>query len=351
MPGRLAAPGRRIALDIMSGDESPRSRIRAALRALDAYPDLHLSLVGDQKLIADHLSSGFIDQVSFDQTRITVIHAEKTIGMDEKPSSALRAKEGSSMWVALEQVADGHAAACVSAGNTGALMAMGRFALKTFVGIDRPAIAGAIPCAGGSVLLLDMGANVDCSANSLYQFAVMGSLLAASVSGIASPRVGLLNVGTEDIKGNEQVRLANRLLREDGRLNYIGYIEGNDVFVGRADVVVCDGFVGNIALKTGEGVACLIRDSLVTAFQQTLWRRFLSLLIAPVMRKIYKRIDPVVYNGASFLGLQGIVVKSHGHSDEEGFFQAIIEALREVDSDVLGRLSEGVVAMLGEGED
>ncbi|WP_422449564.1 phosphate acyltransferase PlsX [Endozoicomonas sp. ALB091] len=344
MPGRPAAPGRRIALDIMSGDESPRSRIRAALRALDAYPDLHLSLVGDQQLITGHLSS-----IAFDQSRLTVIHAGKTIGMDEKPSFALRSKEDSSMWGALEQVADGRAAACVSSGNTGALMAMGRFALKTFVGIDRPAIAGAIPCAGGSVLLLDMGANVDCSANSLYQFAVMGSLLAATVRGINAPRVGLLNVGTEDIKGNEQVKLANRLLKEDGRLNYIGYIEGNDVFAGGADVVVCDGFVGNIALKTGEGVAGLIRDSLVAAFQQTLWRRFLSLLIAPVMRKIYKSIDPVVYNGASFLGLQGIVVKSHGHSDEEGFFRAIGEAVREVDSDVPGRLAEEIELMLGEG--
>ncbi|USE34394.1 phosphate acyltransferase PlsX [Endozoicomonas sp. SCSIO W0465] len=330
----------------MSGDESPRSRIRAALRALQIYPDLHLSLVGNQTLITDHLCSDSLDQAPFDQSRLTVIHAEKTIGMDEKPSSALRAKDGSSMWVALAQVADGSAAACVSAGNTGALMAMGRFALKTFVGIDRPAIAGAVPCAGGSVLLLDMGANVDCSANSLYQFAVMGSLFAASVRGIAAPRVGLLNIGIEDIKGNERVKLANQLLKDDRRLNYIGYIEGDDVFAGRADVVVCDGFVGNIALKTGEGVACLIRDRLVAAFQQTLWRRFLSLLIAPVMHKINKSIDPVVYNGACFLGLQGIVVKSHGHSDEEGFFRAIAEAVREVDSDVPGRLADEVELML-----
>ncbi|MFK0570210.1 phosphate acyltransferase PlsX [Endozoicomonas sp.] len=341
MPGRFATPGRRIALDIMSGDESPRSRIRAALRALDTYSDLHLILVGDQQLITDELSSA-----SFNHTRLDVVHAEKTIGMDEKPSTALRAKEGSSMWVALEQVADGYAAACVSAGNTGALMAMGRFALKTFVGIDRPAIAASIPSSGGSVLLLDMGANVDCSATNLYQFAIMGSQLAASVRGVASPRVGLLNVGTEDIKGNEQVRLASRLLKEDGRLNYIGYIEGHDVFAGRADVVVCDGFAGNVALKTGEGVARLIRDSLVSAFQQTLWRRFLALLIAPVMRKLYKSIDPVVYNGASFLGLQGIVVKSHGHSNEEGFFRAIEEAIREVDSDVPGRLAEKIEAIL-----
>ncbi|WP_095210556.1 phosphate acyltransferase PlsX [Endozoicomonas ascidiicola] len=346
MPGRSpnsgqAAPGRRISLDIMSGDESPRSRIRAALRALDAYSDLHLILVGNQKLITEHLSSA-----SFDQSRLHIVHAEKTIGMDDKPSAALRGREGSSMWLALEQVADGHAAACVSSGNTGALMAMGRFALKTFVGIDRPAIAAAVPCKGGSALLLDMGANVDCSATNLYQFAVMGSQLVASVNELDAPRVGLLNVGTEDIKGNEQVRLADRLLKEDGRLNYIGYIEGHDVFAGKADVVVCDGFVGNVTLKTGEGVANLIRDTLLDAFQQTLWRRFLALIVAPVLRKLYRSIDPVVYNGASFLGLQGIVVKSHGHSDEEGFYRAIQEAVREVDSDVTGRLSEEVESML-----
>ena len=171
------------------------------------------------------------------------------------------------MWIALEQLACGAGAACVSAGNTGALMAMGRFALKTFVGIDRPAIAAAVPSAAGDVLLLDVGANVDCSAANLYQFAVMGSLLAASAGGGSAPRVGLLNVGTESIKGNEQVRQAHRLLQGDERLNYIGFIEGHDVFAGRAQVVVCDGFVGNIALKTGEGVACLIRDSLMNAFR------------------------------------------------------------------------------------
>ena len=339
--GRLNPSGRKIALDIMSGDESPRSRILAALRALEVFPDLHLILVGNHSLIVEHLSL-----ISFDKSRLQIVHAEKTIAMDEKPSSALRRRSGTSMWEALEAVADGSAAACVSSGNTGALMAMGCFSLKTFVGIDRPAIAAAVPCKNGSALLLDMGANVDCSATNLYQFAVMGSLLVNSVKRVAAPRVGLLNVGTEDIKGNEQVRLADRLLREDGRLNYIGYIEGHDIFAGKADVVVCDGFVGNVTLKTGEGVALLIRDTLVDAFRQTLWRRLLALVVAPVLRKLYGSIDPVVYNGACFLGLQGVVVKSHGNSDEEGFFRAIQEAVREVDNDVIGRLSTEVESMM-----
>ena len=330
-------PVRSIALDIMSGDEGPRSRIQAAKRALATFPDVHLILVGDQQLIASHFP---------DHSRITIVPAEKTIAMDDKPSAALRAREGSSMWLALDQLACGHAVACVSAGNTGALMAMGRFALKTFPGVDRPAIAAAVPCAGGSVQLLDVGANVDCSAEHLYQFAIMGSRLVASMSDIAAPRVGLLNVGTEDIKGNEQVRLANSLLKSDKRLNYIGYIEGHDVFTGQADVVVCDGFVGNIALKTGEGVATLIRNHLLQAFGQTLWRRFLALLMAPVLRSVYRGIDPVFYNGASFLGLQGIVVKSHGHSDEDGFFRAICEAVREVDNDIPGRLAQEVATLL-----
>ncbi len=339
LPGRSDASGRSIALDIMSGDQGSRSCIRAATKALETFPDLHLILVGDQQLVADHLR---------DHPRITLVHAEKTIAMDDKPSVALRGREGSSMWLALDQLACGKAAACVSAGNTGALMAMGRFALKTFPGIDRPAIVATVPCHGGSVQLLDVGANVDCPAEHLYQFAVMGSRLVAAMTDMPTPRVGLLNVGTEDIKGNEQVRRADGLLKSDKRLNYIGFIEGHDVFAGRADVIVCDGFVGNIALKTGEGVASLIRSRLVQAFEQSLWRRFLALLIAPVLRSLYRDIDPVCYNGASFLGLQGIVVKSHGHSDEEGFFRAICEAVREVDNDIPGRLAQDVAAMLSD---
>ena len=336
-----ALSGRKLALDVMSGDESPRSRIRAALRALKKYPDLHLSLVGDQVLIETMLKD-----TGYDIHRVNIVHAEKTVAMDQKPSQALRGKKGTSMWLALELVAQREADACVSAGNTGALMAMGRFALKTFAGIDRPAITASIPCQNGSALLLDMGANVDCTSSHLYQFAVMGSQLASSVKGVPHPKIGLLNVGTEDIKGNEQVRLAHQLLQDDERLNYIGYIEGHDIFTGKVDVVVCDGFAGNIALKTGEGVASLIRQQMMALFEQSLWRRFLALLISPMLRQFYRRIDPVLYNGASMLGLQGTVVKSHGGADEKGFYRAICQALREVDNNVPKRLAADIEDML-----
>ena len=339
--GCAALSGRKLALDVMSGDDGPRSRIRAALKALKQYPDLHLFLVGDQPLIESWLRDS-----EHDGTRLQVVHAEKTVSMDQKPSRALRGKKGTSMWLALELVARGEANACVSAGNTGALMAMGRFALKTFTGIDRPAITANIPCQDGSALLLDMGANVDCTASHLYQFAVMGSQLATSVKGVAAPRVGLLNVGTEDVKGSEQVRLTHQLLREDLRLNYIGYIEGHDIFSGRADVIVCDGFAGNIALKTAEGVASLIREKMMRLFKRNIWRKCLALLIAPVLRDFYCSIDPVLYNGASFLGLQGTVIKSHGGADEKGFYRAICQALIEVDNDVPQRLAADVENMM-----
>ncbi len=331
----------KIALDIMSGDESPRSRIRAALRVLQNTTDLHLALVGDESLI-----TSFLQDHHYDPDRLQVVHAEKTISMHEKPSQALRKKKGSSMWLALDLVSQGQAGACVSAGNTGALMAMGRFALKTFAGIDRPAIAASLPCRNGSTLLLDMGANVDCTSRHLYQFAVMGAQLAASIKGVDSPRVGLLNVGTEEVKGNEQVRLAHQLLQDDRRLNYIGYIEGHDIFTDRADVIVCDGFAGNIALKTGEGVANLIRDGIIAAFQKTVWSRILLALASPALKGFFRRIDPVLHNGASFLGLQGIVVKSHGGADEEGFYRAIMQAACELEADVPGRLSADVEAMM-----
>ena len=339
--GRDALSGRKLALDVMSGDESPRSRIRAALRSLEKYPGLHLVLVGDQVLIESMLKTA-----GYDVQRVQIVHAEKTVAMGQKPSRALRGKKGTSMWLALELVARGDADACVSAGNTGALMAMGRFALKTFAGIDRPAITTSIPSQNGSALLLDMGANVDCTSSHLYQFAVMGSQLASSVKGIPHPKIGLLNVGTEDIKGNEQVRLAHQLLQGDARLNYTGYVEGHDIFSGKVDVIVCDGFAGNIALKTGEGAASLIRQQMIELFEQTLWRRFLALLISPMLRQFYRQIDPVLYNGASLLGLQGTVVKSHGGADEQGFYHAICQAVSEVDNDVPRKLACDIEAMM-----
>lgn len=339
--GCAALSGRILALDIMSGDESPRSRIQAALKALKSYPDLHLLLVGDVSLIESYL-----DDAKADRQRLSLVRADKTVAMDQKPSQALRSRKETSMWVALDLVARGQAQACVSAGNTGALMAMGRFALKTFTGIDRPAIAGSIPTSSGSALMLDMGANVDCSSQHLYQFAVMGAQLVQAVYGVQHPRVGLLNIGVEDNKGNEQVRGADRLLRADERLNYIGYVEGGGLFSGQVDVIVCDGFAGNIALKTGEGVAKLIHKRMLGLFQKSRWRRCLAFFVMPLLREFSRSVDPVLYNGASLLGLQGIVIKSHGGADAKGFYQAICEAVNEVDNDVPRRLAADVEQMM-----
>ncbi len=342
MTGMSAYQGMKIALDVMSGDESPRSRICAVNRLLKRRTDLHLILVGDESLIASCLS----DYPNIDCKRLNIVHADKTVAMSDRPSRALRSKKGSSMWKALELVADGRAEACVSAGNTGALMAMGRYLLKTFPGVDRPAIATCIPCRYGKAVLLDIGANVDSSSASLYQFAVMGSQLASSIYDVVRPKVALLNVGTEEIKGSEQVRLAHQQLQNDELLNYIGYIEGHNLFTGQADVIVCDGFAGNIALKTAEGVANLVRDELLAGFKSCWWRRLIAVAVAPVLKEFGQRVDPVLYNGASLLGLQGIVVKSHGGADEKGFYQAICQAVREVERDVPVRLAAGVEDML-----
>lgn len=250
------------------------------------------------------------------------------------------------MWKVLELVSTGEAQACVSAGNTGALMAMGRYVLKTFAGIDRPAIAASVPTVNGSTLLMDMGANVDCTSMHLYQFAIMGAQLAASVHGVESPKVALLNIGTEEMKGNEQVRLAHHLLLEklevQQGLDYIGFVEGHDIFSSRADVIVCDGFAGNVALKTGEGVANLVRDGLRSIFQRSLLNRFLYFLISPLLKELNRKIDPVLHNGASLLGLQGIVIKSHGGADEEGFYRAICQAVQEAQNDVPAKIAQEV---------
>lgn len=331
-----------VALDVMSGDDSPRSRIRAALRALEHYSSLHLLLVGDRQLIEDYLS----DTDFSDRSRFTLIHAEKTVTMHDKPSLALRGKKDSSMWRVLELVSKSTAQACVSAGNTGALMAMGRYVLKTFAGIDRPAIAATVPTYDGSALLMDMGANVDCTSMHLYQFAIMGAQLASSVYGVESPKVALLNIGTEEMKGNEQVRLAHHLLLEklevQQGLDYIGFVEGHDIVSGRADVIVCDGFVGNVALKTGEGVANLMRSGLKSVFRRSLLNKFLYFLISPLLKEFNRKVDPVLHNGASLLGLQGVVIKSHGGADEEGFYRAICQAVKEAQNDVPARIAQEV---------
>ncbi len=334
-----------IALDAMGGDHGPAVVVPAALRALSRHSGLRLVLVGDESRLRSALPPN--DPRT---ERISVHHASQTVGMDEPPAQALRTKKDSSMRVAIDLVRAGSVQACVSAGNTGALMATARYVLKTLPGIDRPAIITAIPALQGHTHMLDLGANVDCSAEHLCQFAVMGSILASAVDSIERPRVGLLNVGAEEIKGNDQVKEAGRLLEHSG-LNYIGYVEGDDIYGDRVDVIVCDGFVGNVSLKTSEGVARMIGYYLRTEFGHNWFNRLIGLIALPILKRLKERIDPRRYNGASLLGLQGIVIKSHGSADETAFANAIDIAVIEVAKDVprridqhLDQLAEGSIA-------
>ena len=317
----------------MGGDFGPRSIVQACIASLFATPSLHLTLVGQPSLLEELIAS----HPAVDRARLTITPASETISMDDKPAAALRGKPDSSMRVALELLRDGKVQACVSAGNTGALMALSRHVLKTLPGIDRPAMVAAIPTQKGYCQLLDLGANVDCSAEHLLQFAVMGSV-AAEALGVARPRVALLNIGTEDIKGNQQVKLAATLLQGARGLNYIGFVEGDGVYRGEADVVVCDGFVGNILLKSSEGLATMIAARIEALFKQNLASRLVGALALPLMRRLQADLAPARHNGASFLGLQGIVVKSHGSAGVEGFQSAIARALIEIQENLPQRL-------------
>ncbi|WP_426111544.1 phosphate acyltransferase PlsX [Pseudomonas sp. DSP3-2-2] len=322
-----------IAIDAMGGDFGPRNIVQASLACLIATPSLHLILVGQASLIEALIAR----QSGVDRSRLHVVNASEVISMDERPSQALRGKPDSSMRVALGLVAQGQAQACVSAGNTGALMALSRFVLKTLPGIDRPAMVAAIPTQRGYCQLLDLGANVDCSAENLYQFAVMGSV-AAEALGVSRPKVALLNVGTEDIKGNQQVKLAASLLQAAPGLNYSGFIEGDGLYRGEADVVVCDGFVGNILLKSSEGLATMISARVQALFSQNLLTKAVGVLALPLMKRMQADLAPARHNGASFLGLQGIVVKSHGSAGVQGFQSAIQRALIEIHENLPQRL-------------
>ncbi|WP_082073129.1 phosphate acyltransferase PlsX [Pseudomonas sp. LFM046] len=322
-----------IAIDAMGGDFGPRCIVPASIACLAEFPSLHLVLVGQAPLLEDLVAR--IPAV--DRQRLQIEHASEVIGMDERPAQALRGKPDASMRVALELVRNGRAQACVSAGNTGALMALSRYVLKTLPGIDRPAMVSAIPTARGHCHLLDLGANVDCSAEHLYQFAVMGAV-AAETLGIDRPRVALLNVGTEDIKGNQRVKLASNLLQQAEGLNYIGYIEGDGLYRGEADVVVCDGFVGNILLKSSEGLASMISSRMEALFSESLGARVVGAMALPLLRRLRSDLAPARHNGASFLGLQGIVIKSHGSAGSEGFQSAIRRAQVEVRENLPQRL-------------
>jgi glycerol-3-phosphate acyltransferase PlsX len=283
---------------------------------------------------------------------VRIIHATQQVAMDELPSHALRNKKDSSMRVALDLVKIGNANACVSAGNTGALMATARFVLKMLPGVDRPAIMASFPTQvlGKEVCVLDLGANVDSCADHLYQFGVMGSVSVKAVENIDRPRVALLNIGEEEIKGNDQVKHAAQLFSENPNINYIGYIEGDAIFAGVADVVVCDGFVGNIALKTCEGIARLIIGSVREAFTRNWFTRFAGLIVSPSFIKIRKNLDPGSRNGASLLGLNGIVIKSHGGADARAYTNAIIQAVKEVEKNVPEKIRAEIGSVLEEGE-
>ena len=332
-----------IALDGMGGDHGASVVVPAALQALAEHPDLALILVGDEQVLERELSANGVDN----DARLRVHHASQTVAMDELPSVALRTKKDSSMRVAIDQVKEGAAHACVSAGNTGALMATARFVLKTLPGIDRPAICSALPTIKGHTHVLDLGANVDSDADTLLQFAVMGSALTSAVENISRPTVGLLNIGAEAIKGNEQVKEAGRLL-SGSELNYVGFIEGDDIYAGSVDVVVCDGFIGNVALKTSEGLARMIRFYMEREFKRNLWTKMVAALALPVLKSFKAKIDPRQYNGASLLGLQGIVIKSHGGADVVAFANAIKEAVVEVRKSVPQRITSQLQELLVE---
>lgn len=332
-----------IALDGMGGDIGPDVVVPAALRVLETAGDaVRLILVGQEDVLASRLRQA---NAGSDQ-RLIVRHASQLVNMDESPAQALRVKKDSSMRVAINLVKQGEADACVSAGNTGALMATSRFVLKTLPGIDRPAICTMLPTVRGHTRMLDLGANVDSKAEHLLQFAVMGSVL-ASVNGIESPRVGLLNIGEEEIKGNEQVKEAAQLLAASD-LNYVGFVEGDGIFLENVDVVVCDGFVGNVALKSSEGVAKLIRHYMTQEFQKNLLTRLAGLIALPVLRAFGHKIDPRRYNGASLLGLQGIVVKSHGGADALAFSNAIQVAMLEAERKVPQQINAHLTALHAE---
>jgi len=292
-------------------------------------------LVGDEEVLKAKLQTHQLEN----ETRLEIHHASQQVAMDESPALALRGKKDSSMRVAINLVKEGAAAACVSAGNTGALMATAKFVLKTLRGIDRPAIISALPTTRGHTYMLDLGGNVDSSAEQLVQFAIMGSVLAKSIEGRKNPSIGLLNIGSEDIKGNEQVKKAASLLNETD-LNYAGFVEGDGLYRGEVDVVVCDGFVGNIALKSSEGVVHMMKHYLRESFTRNIFTKLIGLIASPVLKHFSNQLDPRAYNGANFIGLNGIVIKSHGGADEVAFANAIHIAILEAELDVPKNISE-----------
>ena len=329
----------RVSIDASGGDHGIPVTTQAGILALGEFDDLHISFVGDESALkaalAEHLQNNQLNN------RFSIVHASEVVAMDEAPSQALRKKKDSSMRVAINLVKEGQADACVSAGNTGALMAISRFVLKTIKGIDRPAIMGRMPTMTGHCHMLDLGANVDSSPEALLEFATMGSIAVEQTEHSSAPTIGLLNVGEEEVKGNEKIKKTAELLKASG-LNYHGYVEGDDIYKGSVDLVVCDGFEGNIALKASEGVASMMSHYLKRAFTKNLITKLMALIAKPVLKDFKASLDPGKYNGASLLGLKGVVVKSHGGANADSFLAAIREAHAEAHAKIIDKISDKV---------
>ncbi|MDC0985490.1 phosphate acyltransferase PlsX [Gammaproteobacteria bacterium] len=332
-----------IALDVMSGDNGPAPAILGSIKALQSIDDLTVDLVGDQDIINQTLES--IDMSL--RERITIIHTKEFIKMDEDILSAIRNKKQSSMRLSINRVKNNEAHACVSAGNTGALMSLSKIILKTIDGIDRPAICTSLPTKKKFMQVLDLGANIECNAQNLYQFAVMGSSVVKSLEISDNPRVGLLNIGAEEFKGRDEIKVAADLLNKSN-INYVGFVEGNGMFSGDYDVIVTDGFTGNIALKSIEGVAGMIKHFIKSEYNKNLYNKLSAIVSLPVMKGVKKKMDPRVYNGASFLGLNGIVVKSHGSADDFSYSNAIQTAYYESKNNLLANIKAYTARELNE---
>jgi len=329
-----------IAVDAMGGDHGPSVTVPACMDFLSSHPDSEVLLVGLREVLEKELAR----VVSGRESRLSIVAATQVVAMDEDVRTAIRTKKDSSMRIAIDLVKEGRAQACVSAGNTGALMGTAKFVLKTLEGIDRPAICAVLPTRRGQVYALDLGANADCTPEHLVQFAIMGSTLVKAVEGKQNPTVGLLNIGSEEIKGNEVVKKAGELLRA-APVNFYGNVEGDDIYEGTTDVVVCDGFAGNVALKTSEGLARMLGDFLKEEYTRGILSRIAAVISYPVIRRFRRRVDHRRYNGAALLGLRGIVVKSHGSADRLAFATALARAYSEASHGLLERIGEEVSRM------
>lgn len=310
-----------IAIDAMGGDHGPRVTVPAVISSLEKFPDLHILLYGNRAKLDPYLNKVAAS------SRLKVVHTEEYVASGERTSSAIR-KRHSSMRLAIDSVRDQSASAVVSAGNTGALVAISRYILKTMLGIDRPALIGRVPTVRGFSVVLDLGANVECDSENLHQFALMGSAFAKALGLNANPSVALLNIGSEEIKGNEEIRLANAVLKETETVNYIGYVEGDDLYKGLADVIVTNGFAGNIALKASEGLVKYVSLAIKEAFKKNMLTKMVGLMATPILDRLYMSFEPHLKNGGVLLGVQGVVVKSHGKSQEAAFSTAIESAYK-----------------------